>query len=139
MRCHSVACGTASRMQSPMQSVTRSFSAGHTDAVIRVYDEADNAIETHQQTGGFKEPLNSFFIALCVYSGQHRGIRWNYSARCCEKIPRALFRFRRNSTSQLAIASRALPARTAAITDFLPLGGTACSTVSEPRCSITMK
>ncbi len=46
-------------MQSPMQSVTRSFSAGHTDAVIRVYDEADNAIETHQHTGGFKEPLNS--------------------------------------------------------------------------------
>ena len=26
------------------------------DAVIRVYDEADNVIETHEHTGDFKEP-----------------------------------------------------------------------------------
>jgi hypothetical protein len=26
------------------------------DAVIRVYDEADNVIETHKQAGDFKEP-----------------------------------------------------------------------------------
>jgi hypothetical protein len=26
------------------------------DAVIRVYDEARNVIETHEQTGDFKEP-----------------------------------------------------------------------------------
>jgi hypothetical protein len=26
------------------------------DAVIRVYDEASNVIETHQYTGDFKEP-----------------------------------------------------------------------------------
>ena len=27
------------------------------DAVIRVYDEADNVIETHEHAGEFKEPL----------------------------------------------------------------------------------
>ena len=32
------------------------FSAGHTDAVIRVYDGAGNVIETHGHTGEFKEP-----------------------------------------------------------------------------------
>jgi hypothetical protein len=32
----------------------KSFSRSH-NAVIRVYDEADNVIETHEQTGGFKE------------------------------------------------------------------------------------
>jgi hypothetical protein len=26
------------------------------DAVIRVYDEADNVIETHEQSGEFREP-----------------------------------------------------------------------------------
>ena len=31
------------------------YSRSH-DAVIRVYDEADNVIETHEQTGDFKEP-----------------------------------------------------------------------------------
>jgi len=30
------------------------FSRSH-DAVIRVHDSADNVIETHQQTGDFKE------------------------------------------------------------------------------------
>jgi hypothetical protein len=32
-----------------------SFSAGHIDVVIRVYDEAGNLIETHEQAGDFKE------------------------------------------------------------------------------------
>ena len=31
------------------------FSRSH-DAVIRVYDGADNVMETHEQTGEFKEP-----------------------------------------------------------------------------------
>ena len=31
------------------------FSRSH-DAVIRVYDEAGNVIETHEQKGDFKEP-----------------------------------------------------------------------------------
>jgi hypothetical protein len=33
----------------------RFFSRSH-DAVIRVYDEADNVIETHDHAGDFKEP-----------------------------------------------------------------------------------
>jgi hypothetical protein len=31
------------------------YSRSH-DAVIRVYDELGNVIETHEQTGDFKEP-----------------------------------------------------------------------------------
>jgi hypothetical protein len=38
-----------------MQSATPDFSAAR-DVVICVYDEADNVIETHRQTGEFKEP-----------------------------------------------------------------------------------
>jgi hypothetical protein len=45
----------ASRTQSATQSATRSFTAGQNDAVIRVYDEAGNVIETHKQAGEFKE------------------------------------------------------------------------------------
>jgi hypothetical protein len=52
MRCHSVGCGTASRPQSATQSQFRSRSP---DAVIRVYDEAGNVIETHEHAGDFKE------------------------------------------------------------------------------------
>ena len=37
-----------------MQSATRSFAAAHMDAVIRVYDEAGNVIETHEHAGDFK-------------------------------------------------------------------------------------
>jgi hypothetical protein len=55
MRCHSVACGTANQTQSVMQSVTQSFAAFHMNAVIRVYDEADNVIETHEHVGDFRE------------------------------------------------------------------------------------
>jgi hypothetical protein len=39
-----------------MQSATSSFSADHIGAVIRVYDEAGNVIEAHEQVGDFKEP-----------------------------------------------------------------------------------
>ena len=38
-----------------MQSDKRSIGTAHIDAVIRVYDEAGNVIETHQHKGGFKE------------------------------------------------------------------------------------
>jgi hypothetical protein len=31
------------------------FSRSH-DAVVRIYDQAGNVIETHAQTGDFKEP-----------------------------------------------------------------------------------
>jgi hypothetical protein len=52
MRCHLVACGT------PIQ--TQSGYAKHRSrsqrAVIRVYDEVGNVIETHEHAGEFKEP-----------------------------------------------------------------------------------
>jgi hypothetical protein len=38
-----------------MQSATQSFSAAHMNAVIRVYDEAGNVIETREHAGDFKE------------------------------------------------------------------------------------
>jgi hypothetical protein len=36
-------------------SYTKFFSRSH-DAVIRVYDEAGNVIETHEHAGEFREP-----------------------------------------------------------------------------------
>ena len=52
MHCHSAGCGTANRM---MQSSTRSFVVAPHDAIVRVYDEAGNVIETHEHTGDFKD------------------------------------------------------------------------------------
>jgi hypothetical protein len=40
--------------QSRAQLTTRSFAAGHADALIRVYDDAGNLIETHEHAGDFK-------------------------------------------------------------------------------------
>jgi hypothetical protein len=45
---HSVTCSMLNRMRSTMQLATRNFSRSH-DAVIRVYGDADNVIETHEQ------------------------------------------------------------------------------------------
>jgi hypothetical protein len=46
------------------------FSAGHRDAVIRVYDEAGNVIETHEQGGEFKAWVISMqVIAMLDRSG----------------------------------------------------------------------
>jgi hypothetical protein len=42
-------------MQSAMQWASQSFSVGRAPALIRVYDEAGNVIETHEHTGEFKE------------------------------------------------------------------------------------
>jgi hypothetical protein len=33
------------------------------DAVIRVYDDAGNVIETHEHAGDFKEPMNRLATA----------------------------------------------------------------------------
>jgi len=52
MHCHSVDCGTPKQM---MQSSAPKFRSRSHDAVIRIYDEAGNVIETHEQTGDFKE------------------------------------------------------------------------------------
>jgi hypothetical protein len=46
--------GLASRRQSAMQSTTPKFFSRSHDAVIRVYDEAGNIIETHEQPGDFR-------------------------------------------------------------------------------------
>jgi hypothetical protein len=34
---------------------TRNFTAVHNNAVIRVYDDAGNVIETHEHAGDFRE------------------------------------------------------------------------------------
>jgi hypothetical protein len=62
MRSHSVACGTASQMQSAMQSggYAKFYSRSHA-AVIRVYDEAGNMIETHNDAGEFKKAVTISF------------------------------------------------------------------------------
>ena len=56
MRCHSVACGmTGPGAVSNAIGYAEHHSRSH-DAVIRVYDEAGNVIETHEHAGEFKEP-----------------------------------------------------------------------------------
>jgi hypothetical protein len=55
MRCHSVGCGMPGQTQSAMQSTTQKFRSRSHEAVIRVYDAAGSVIETHEQTGEFKE------------------------------------------------------------------------------------
>ena len=56
MRCHSVGCGMADRTLSRNAiGYAKHYSRSH-DAVIRVYDEAGNVIETHEHAGDFKEP-----------------------------------------------------------------------------------
>ena len=36
--------------------ITQGSTAAHNDAVIRVYDDAGNVVETHEHKGDFKEP-----------------------------------------------------------------------------------
>jgi len=53
MRCHSAGFGTASQTQiSDAIDYAKFFSRSH-DAVIRVYDDEGNVIETHEHTGEF--------------------------------------------------------------------------------------
>jgi hypothetical protein len=55
MCCHSVGFGMAGQKRPATQSATlNNFSLAH-DAVIRVYDETGNVIETHEHKGDFKE------------------------------------------------------------------------------------
>jgi hypothetical protein len=42
-------------MRLPLTLTTRSFSADQHDALIRVYDDAGNVIETYEHAGEFKE------------------------------------------------------------------------------------
>jgi hypothetical protein len=48
-------CQTRTSSLIKLQPATRPFSHSY-DAVIRVYDEAGNVIETHKAAGDFKEP-----------------------------------------------------------------------------------
>jgi hypothetical protein len=55
MRRHSVGCGMAMpNAISDAIGYAEHFSRSH-DAVIRVYDNAGNVIETHEHKGDFKE------------------------------------------------------------------------------------
>jgi hypothetical protein len=54
MRFPTVRCGIAGQMQSEM--VGYAIAQRSHDAVIRVYDEAGNVIETHEHADDFKEP-----------------------------------------------------------------------------------
>jgi hypothetical protein len=54
MRCHSVGCGMASQTLSATIGYAKFRSRSH-DAVIRVYDEAGNVIETHEHKDDLKE------------------------------------------------------------------------------------
>jgi hypothetical protein len=55
MRCHSVGYGTLSQMQSANAIGYAKHRSRSHDAVIHVYDEAGNVIETHEYEGDFKE------------------------------------------------------------------------------------
>jgi len=55
MRCHSVGCGNCEPNAVSNAVGYAKFRSRSQDAVIRVYDEAGNVIETHEQKGDFKE------------------------------------------------------------------------------------
>jgi len=55
MRCRSVAYGMTGRMHSANANGYAMHDSRSHNAVIRVYDEAGNVIETHQHAGDFKE------------------------------------------------------------------------------------
>jgi hypothetical protein len=54
MRCHSVTCGMASQTPPRTPSATRNTAAAHHEAVIRVYDQSGNVIETHEHRERFQ-------------------------------------------------------------------------------------
>jgi hypothetical protein len=56
MRCHSVACGMASRTRIENAIGYAQFYSRSHDAVIRVYDAAGNVIETREHKGDFVKP-----------------------------------------------------------------------------------
>jgi hypothetical protein len=55
MCCLSVACGTASQTQLPMPLAMQRFYSRSHRAVIHVYDDAGNVIETHEHAGELKD------------------------------------------------------------------------------------
>jgi hypothetical protein len=67
MHCHSVGCGMPGKTRSTMRIGYAKHRSRSHDALIRVYDEAGNVIETHEHTGEFREwwrgvqPVSSSF------------------------------------------------------------------------------
>ena len=55
MHCHSVACDTPGQMSVANALGYAEHRSRSHDAVIRVYDDAGNVIETHEHAGEFKE------------------------------------------------------------------------------------
>ena len=56
MCCHSVHCRTLILTQSANAIDYAKFYSHAHDAVIRVYDDAGNVIQTHEHAGSFREP-----------------------------------------------------------------------------------
>ena len=56
MRCHSVACGNGEPDAVNNAINYAKFCSRSPRAVIRVYDEVGNVIETHEHAGEFKKP-----------------------------------------------------------------------------------
>jgi hypothetical protein len=56
MRCHSVRCGYGEPNAITNAIGYAKFYSRLHDAVIRVYDDAGNLIDTHEHAGEFREP-----------------------------------------------------------------------------------
>jgi hypothetical protein len=69
MRCLSVACSTPT----PDAVSNANFRTRSHRAVIRVYDEAGNVIETHEHAGDFKEPCAALVTSAAHECGEWRG------------------------------------------------------------------
>jgi hypothetical protein len=64
MRCHSVGSGDGDpNAISNAVGYAQHYSRSH-NAVIRVYDDAGNVIETHEHKGDFKRPRSIALISL---------------------------------------------------------------------------
>jgi hypothetical protein len=87
MRCHSVRCGAANRMQSRMQFDYAKFRSRSHDAAIRVYDEAGNVIETHEHKGDFKSfESASQFPSSAHTASDETGSHWGATICKIRKI-----------------------------------------------------
>src|SRR6266542_2856067 len=64
MRSHSVGCGTPNRTAIGNAIGYAKFFSRSRDAVIRVYDEAGNVMETQEQAGDFKDSFSSGFLTV---------------------------------------------------------------------------
>jgi len=68
---YSVACGTTGRMRSRMAIGYAEHRSRSHDAVIRVYDQAGNVIQKHEQKGHFEQP-KVFHSQRVVFPAKNR-------------------------------------------------------------------